>query len=144
MFRQAIVLLALSIAVAACSHDTPPKSPKLAEVLPNVPLPPDAAFVSKAGGADAVQLTVRSPAQVDAVVAYYRELFKKGGWRLVNDAKDQEGAVVLFAEQDGPPIWVRIRNADDGRGTLVDIAGARVTLKPEAKRDSAAPVKPSS
>ena len=53
--------------------------------------------------------------------AYYRHLFKREGWRLVNDAKDPEGAVVLFAEQNGPPLWVRIRSAEDGHGTLVDL-----------------------
>jgi hypothetical protein len=145
MLRPAIVLLTLSLAAAGCGHDKPPQSPKVSEVLPNIPLPPGASFVSKAGGTDAVQITVHSPARADVVAAYYRELFKREKWRLVNDAKDPEGAVVLFAEQDGPPIWIRIRGADDGRGTLVDIAGARVTLKHEAKRDSAAPsARPSS
>lgn len=115
MRRLPILLLALSLAVAACSRDSQPKSPKLAEVMPNVPLPPQATFVSRAGGADALQLTVRSPARADAVAAYYREVFKGNGWRLVNDAKDQEGAVVLFAEQNGPPLWVRIRNDEEGR-----------------------------
>ena len=127
MFRPPSLLLVLSLATTACGHDSEPKSPKLSEVMPNVPLPPNATFVSKSGGLDVVQITVRSPVRVEAVEDYYRHLFKKEGWRLVNDAKDQEGAVVLFAEQNGPPLWVRIRKAEDGQGTLVDLAGARVT-----------------
>jgi hypothetical protein len=145
MSRLSILGFALSLAASACGRDSEPKPPKFAEVLPNVPLPPQATFVSKSGGADALQLTVRSPARADVVAAYYRNLFKRDGWRLVNDAKDQEGAVVFFAEQDGPPLWVRIRNAEDGRGSLVDLAGARVTrAKDSTKVRAAPPAKPTS
>jgi hypothetical protein len=53
--------------------------------------------------------------------------------------------VVFFAEQNGPPLWIRIRNAEDGRGSLVDIAGARVTLKPDTTTTPAPPAsKPTS
>ena len=145
MFPLPRIVLAVSLVLAACGREDAPKPPKLSEVLPNVPLPPQATFVSRSGGADALQLTVRSPARADVVASYYRQLFKKEGWRLVNDAKDQEGAVVFFAEQDGPPIWVRIRKADDGRGSLVDIAGARVTQKHDTTRTPAPPTpKPTS
>jgi hypothetical protein len=130
MSRLRIVVLALSLAALACNRDSAPKSPKLAEVMPNVPLPPGATFISRSGGADAIQITVRSPVGADAVAAYYRGIFKKGGWRLVNDAKDREGAVVLFAEQHGPPLWVRIKSEEGGTGTLVDLAGARLTRPP--------------
>ncbi len=113
--------------------------------MPNVPLPPQATFVSRSGGADVLQLTVRSPVSADAVAAYYRQLFKKNGWRLVNDAKDRDGAVVIFAEQNGPPLWVRIRNAEDGRGTLVDLTGARVAQKHDSIKAPAPPAaKPTS
>lgn len=145
MPRLPIFLLALSLAVAACSRDSQPKPPKLAEVMPNVPLPPQATFVSRAGGADALQLTVRSPAPADAVAAYYRDVFKRNGWRLVNDAKDQEGAVVLFAEQNGPPLWVRIRSDEASRGTLVELAGARLAQKPDTTKSKTPPsTKPAS
>lgn len=139
------MVLAIALAATSCNRDAAPRSPKLAEVMPNVPLPPGATFVSRSGGVDALQITVRSPARADVVAAYYRELFKKDGWRLVNDAKDQEGAVVLFAEQNGPPLWVRIQSDDDGRGTLVDLAGARLNRKPDSSKTSAPPpAKPTS
>lgn len=131
MSRLRTIVLALSLAALACNRDSAPKSPKLAEVMPNVPLPPGATFVSRSGGVDAIQITVRSPVGADAVAAYYRGIFKQGGWRLVNDAKDREGAVVLFAEQHGPPLWVRIKSEEGGTGTLVDLAGARLIRQPE-------------
>ena len=136
MFRPFILILAASFSAAACGHDAPPKSPKFSEVLPSVPLPPNPTFVSKSGGEDALQITVRSPAGADAVADYYRHLFKSGGWKLVNEARGQ-GAVVLFAEQNGKPLWVRVRSADDGSGTLVDLAGARLTEKKDSARTAA-------
>jgi hypothetical protein len=115
--------LVLSVALAACA-DKAPKSPKLSDALPNIPLPPQASFVGRSGGADALQVTVHSPAAPDAVANYYRAVFKTGNWKLVNDAKDAEGATVLFAQQNGPPLWVRIHPAADGGGSTVELSGA--------------------
>ena len=92
---------------------------KVNEALPNLPLPPQPSFVSRSGGPDALQITVRSPASPEAVAAYYRAVFKTGQWKLVNDAKDADGATVLLAQRNGPPLWVRIqpreRRGLDGR-----------------------------
>jgi hypothetical protein len=111
------------LALVACGDKTP-KTVKFSDALPNLPLPPGASFVDRAGGADALQITMRSPASAETVTKYYREALKKGGWRLVNDSKDSDGATVLFAQRDGPPLWVRIRGAEGGSGTLVELSGA--------------------
>lgn len=132
MIPSTVRWLVLCAALGACA-EKPAKPPTLSEALPNLPLPPGASFVSRSGGSDALQITLRSPSPVDAVAAYYRRVLGRAPWRLVNDAKDAEGAVVLFAQQDGPPLWVRLRPAEDGRGTVVDLSGAVVP-----KRDSAA------
>jgi hypothetical protein len=145
MFRLRFAVLVLSLAVVACGRDSRPKAPEFGEVLPNVPLPPDPTFVSRVGGTDAIQITLKTPSGPDEVAAYYREVFKKAPWRLVNDAKDRQGGVVFFAEQDGPPIWVHIRGGGEGGGSLVDIAGARVTKTPESTKPPAEPpAKPAS
>jgi hypothetical protein len=127
----------LSLALAACG-DKPPRMAKVSETLPNLPLPPGASFVSRAGGPDALKITLRSPVAPDTLAAYYRNLLQKGNWRLVNEAKDAEGATVLLAQQDGPPLWVRIQRDGGGPGSLVELSGAVV-----AKSDSAA-AKPAS
>jgi hypothetical protein len=136
------------LALAACSDKAP--TAKLSQALPNLPLPPQASFVSRAGGPDALQITIRSPASADSVATYYRQVFKGGNWRLVNDAKDAEGATVLFVEQNGPPLWVRIRKAEDGPGSLIQLSGAvvagadRGAAETPAGGDSGAVSKPSS
>jgi hypothetical protein len=122
MIPTKIRWLVLCAALAACG-DKAPKMAKFNEALPNLPLPPQASFVGRSGGPDALQITVRSPASPDAVADYYRAVLKTGNWKLVNDAKDAEGATVLFAHQNGPPLWVRIQ-AREGGGSTVELSGA--------------------
>jgi hypothetical protein len=111
------------LALVACK-DKGPQTPKVSQVFPNLPLPPNASVVSRGGGTDALQITLISSAKVKDVEAYYRATLSKNGWRLVNDMRDRDGSVVLFAEQDGPPLWVRIKSTDDSVATMVELAGA--------------------
>jgi hypothetical protein len=143
MIPAKIRALLLCAGVAACG-DKAPKTASLHDALPFVPLPPQATFVSRSGGPDALQITLRSPAKADDITAYYRAVLQKGGWHLVSDGKDQDGATVLFAEKKGPPLWIRVQPAEDGNGTLVQLSGAVVTPKdsaaaePATQKDSAA------
>jgi hypothetical protein len=114
------------LALVACK-DKAPQTPKLSQVLPNLPLPPNASVVSKSGSSDALQITLISPVKAQEVEMYYRTVLSKSGWRLVNDMRDRDGAVVLLAEQNGPPLWVRIKSTDDSAATMVELAGAVVT-----------------
>jgi hypothetical protein len=113
------------LALVACS-EKPPEMAKVADALPNIPLPPEASMVSREGGPEAIKLTLRSRATPSQVEAYYREILSRGGWRLAKSSRDADGALVLLAEQDGPPLWVRIQGASGGSGTLVELAGAVV------------------
>ena len=76
-------------------------------------------------GPDALQITVQLAGQHRTRWrATTATVFKTGNWRLVNEAKDAEGAIVLLAEQDGPPLWVRIRSGRTAGGSLVELSGA--------------------
>src|SRR4029453_6343622 len=125
----------LCVALAGCA-DRPPKPPKMAEVFPNLPLPPDGILIGKSGGTDALQLTRRSRRPSAEIEAYYKRVLSENGWRLVNQLKAQDGATVLLAEQNGPPLWVRIV-AEDSTSTMVELAGARME-----RRDTTRPKKP--
>ncbi len=98
----------------------------MSDVFSRLPIPPQAHFVSRSGGADAIQITVRTPIRPDQIATYYRSVFKGDGWKLINDAKDQGGAVVLFAQRENRPLWVRVRLDPGTGGSLVDLAGAVV------------------
>jgi hypothetical protein len=132
---QCFLIVACAALLACGSDPAPPKPPDAFKVLPNLPLPPGGEFVSQAGSADALQITLFSPSPVAGVTEYYRNALSQGNWRLVGDVKKPDGSVVLYAEQDGPPMWVRIWPTTDGAGTMVELAGAVVGV------DSAAPKK---
>ena len=114
----------LAVSTAAC-RDRPPKPPELAEVFPNLPLPPQARFVSQAGGEDALKLTFQSNADQESVEAYYKSVFSGAGWRLVSRTKAGDGSLVLLGEQKGPPLWVRIGPTSAAGVTMVELSGAR-------------------
>lgn len=111
------------LALVACK-DKAPELPKISQVFPNLPLPPQASVVSRSGSPEALQLTLMSPFKVQEVEAYYRQVLSRNGWRLVNDMRDRDGSVVLLAEQDGPPLWVRIKSTSDSAATMVELSGA--------------------
>jgi hypothetical protein len=106
-------------------------------------LPQHPELVARAGGADALQLTLFSPAEFEQVTEFYRTVLSKEPWRLISDKKNQDGSVVLYAEQRGPPLWVRIWKLGD-RGTMVELNGAVVDsakAKPAKPASSAEPKK---
>ncbi|HXH28765.1 MAG TPA: hypothetical protein VNL37_06950 [Candidatus Polarisedimenticolia bacterium] len=125
MRRSALLVL---LVLAACSE--PRKEASVAETIPNILIPPNGSLMSKEGGEDALKLKFHSPLAPDQVATYYRNLLARPPWRLVSDTKDRDGTINLYAEQKGPPLWVTIRKAAGGPGTLVDLAGARAKSGP--------------
>ncbi len=115
------------ILVACGSEPRGPKPPSLDAAFSHLPLPPQPELLSQTGSADALQLTLRSPANVAEVTEYYRNVLSTGNWRLVSDTRSADGAVALYAEQDGPPMWVRIWQAGDRGGTMVQLTGAVIS-----------------
>jgi hypothetical protein len=131
--------LACLLLVACRSESRPSQQPTLpdfAKAFSNLPLPPDPELVSRTGSADALQLTVHSPVGVDEVTSYYRNVFSNDPWRLVSDGKKPDGSTVLYAEHNGPPLWVRIWKLGD-RGTMVELTGAVIEKDSLKKRTPA-------
>ena len=119
--------LALLLLVACKSErrtDTPP-GPDLTKAFSYLPLPPEPELVSKSNGTDALQLTIHSPAKIEEVTEFYRQVLSRERWRLISDRTNPDGSTVLYAEQNGPPLWVRIWKLGD-RGTMVELTGAVV------------------
>jgi hypothetical protein len=130
MTKTRVWIAAAGLLLLACGSESksrPPKPPEFTEAFSNLPLPPNAEFVSRAGGAGALQVTLRSPDSVSQVSEYYRELLSEGGWRLVSDMKNPDGAIALYAEHAGPPLWVRIWPETGRSGTMIQLTGAPLT-----------------
>jgi hypothetical protein len=119
--------LSIAAVLIACESEPPPPTPPaFGRAFSHLPLPPNPQIVSRTGSADALQLTVYSPVEPGRVADYYRSALTKGNWRLVSDTKSRDGSTALYAEHDGPPLWVRIWKSNDRPGTIVQLTGAVV------------------
>jgi hypothetical protein len=138
MLRFRLLTSSVVVLLLACGSEKPrnPSPPEFTQAFSNLPLPPDAEFVSRSGGAGALQILLRSPSGEAQLADYYRTLLSEGGWRLVSDIKGRDGVTAMYAEQDGPPLWVRIWPATDRKGTMVQLTGAAL-----AKDSTAMPPK---
>ncbi len=127
----------------ACGGSEPrasqPQPPDIGKAFSHLPLPPNPEYVSQAGSPDALQISVHSPADMSAVTEHYREILSSENWRLVSDRTNPDGSTVLYAEQNGPPLWVRIWKPARG-GTMVELTGA-VVDSTKSKRTGSAPVR---
>jgi hypothetical protein len=121
---RSITALAALTALASGCRDKQPELPQLSEAMPNLPLPPLATVVSRAGSEDALQITFRSMLAPDSMAVYYRRILSSGAWSLVGDTRTADGAIALYAERDGPPLWVTIRKDTLSSGTLLSLGGA--------------------
>jgi hypothetical protein len=129
--------IAAAVLISCESEPPPPKTPAFGKAFSHLPLPPKPEVVSRTGSADALQLTVYSPTQIEWITDYYRSALTKGDWRLVSDTKARDGSIALYAEHNGPPLWVRIWKAKDRPGTMIQLTGAVVA------QDSTTPRGPS-
>ena len=116
--------LAGVLLLACGSEPRAPEPPPFTQAFSNLPLPPNPEFVSRSGSADALQITLRSPVDAEKVAEFYRKALTQGKWRLVSDLKNPDGSLALYAEQDGPPLWVRISKLSDRPGSMVQLTGA--------------------
>ena len=139
MNHRNLALLLPLLALAACSEPAP-KIPRISEALPHMPLPPNPAFVSKSGSADALQVVVSTPFTPAQTLAYYRKVLGKPPWRLISDQPmDSTGRRALYAERDGPPLWVTIEPSSKDTGSIVSLAGAVVRKDSAAVKPTGAP-----
>lgn len=135
--RSLVALLGL--ALAACSgkegaREAAPPPP----VLAGVPFPATARLTDTTRTADALRAQFFVGMSVDSLAAYYRRELPKAGFRIVGDVTDGP-RVDMYAQRDGPPLWVQMQPTRDSGITQFTIigaaAGAPAPARPE-RRDT--------
>ena len=119
------------LVLGACSGEQKIDMPELAEVMPIVPLPPNSRLIGRVGSDEALQFTFLSGLSQEDMAALYRRTFTADPWTFISDAKSPDGAIVLYAENDGVPLWVRIARTAGAPGSTVMLSGALVTRDSE-------------
>ena len=139
MKTSVLLALPVALALAGCvaggerSAAGPPE-----KLFRGVPFPQEAHVVDTATTAEAVRavLSVDAPPQV--VLAFYRRELPKAGFRIIGDVGDTVEAD-LYAQRDGPPLWVQVRRGPQpgtARFTLIGAVGGE-----RVRNDSAAAAK---
>ena len=107
-------------------------------VLSGVPILANSQILDSSGTAEAEQAVLFVQLTPDSVAGIYRRYLVANGWRVVGDVADQAG-IDLYAERQGPPLWIRIRPAGKGftRYTLIGALG-RSAAKPDSAAGGAA------
>lgn len=125
--RTIPMLLAAAVLATACgdkaAQEVEETPPSIAEVFPNLPLPPGGILLSQEGAGSAMQMIFSSTQPGDSIADYYREVLSAPPYELINESTNN-GVVSFFVEQDGPSMWVVVQGLEAG-GTLVTMAGAR-------------------
>jgi hypothetical protein len=135
--KTPIVFLA-ALALAACSGGENAAQDEAAvrtpPVLAGVPIIDGSQVVDTSGTSEAARATLLVPMPPDSVAAFYRRRLAAEGWRIVGDVADA-GGVDLYAERNGPPLWVHIRPGQQPNTTLCALIGA--IERPPAGREPA-------
>lgn len=124
--------LGVVLALASCKKEKPVEVPSALDVFPEIIMPPNASFVSKSGSKEALAVLLRTPLKTDQAANYYRLALRPPSWRLISDAKDNQGATVLYAERGGRPLWVRVWPDSEFNATFVEMTGAVAELHPDS------------
>ncbi len=119
-------LALIVVTLAACKGEPEAEIATTVSAIPYLPIPPQATVVSRAGSANALQITFRSSQTPSEVLDYYRSSLPGTGWSLESDTQDAVGAYALYALKEGHPIWIRISQKPGMPGAVVEVSGAVV------------------
>ena len=95
--------------------------------MPVVPLPPNSRLVSRVGSDEALQFTFLSGYSQENMASTYRRMFTAAPWTFISDAEAPDGAVILYVENDGIPLWVRITRTAGAPGSTIQLSGALIS-----------------
>jgi hypothetical protein len=95
--------------------------------MPIVPLPPNSQLVGSAGSDEALQFTFLTQTSQEDLASYYRKMFTSAPWTFISDATVPDGGVILYVENDGIPLWVRIAQTPGAPGSTVHLSGALIS-----------------
>jgi hypothetical protein len=106
-------------------------------VFRDVPILAGSSEVERSGTPEALQLVFLVPMDRDSVASAYRRVLRQRGWRIKGDATDG-GVVQLYAERNGPPLWIRIQGAGP-RAAQYTIIGAQARDTTRARDSTVRP-----
>ena len=119
LFLTGIVLL------AGCERRNNPAQVRAhaAQALRGVLAYPQSSLLSASAGSEAAELQLSSPASVDEIAAWYRQVLPLNKWEIKSDSKNRAGTVTIYAEREKRPLWITLDPSSGGAGTTYRLVG---------------------
>ena len=123
--RPTVLLAAVAVSLAACAggeeRAQPPRPAP--PVLAGVPVFPFSVILDTTATEEAARATLIVAQIPDSVAAFYRRRLTAEGWRILSDMAADSG-VTIYAQRQGPPLWIQIRPGRRPRTTVYSLIGA--------------------
>jgi hypothetical protein len=120
-----LLAAALGLALAGCisKEGDRPAGASTPQLFKGVPIPREAHVVDTASTPEAVRAVLRVNVPSELVLAFYRRELPNAGFRIIGDLGDSAQAD-LYAQRDGPPLWVQVRRGQQPGTTVFTLIGA--------------------
>lgn len=118
-------LALLALLVMACDRPKEPDPRQLAaRALQGALSYPNSTILAVNAGSEAAEVTLTTADPVDRVAGWFRQALPMNGWQLRKEGKGAGGAVSIYAEKDGRPLWLALKPNTGGPGTTYTLIGA--------------------
>jgi len=122
--HRTLVTLSLLALIASCDRPQPPDARELAaRALRGTLSYPHSTLVSISTGTDAAEATLVTDDAPERVARWFRDMLPMNGWQLRNEGKGAAGAVTIYAEKAGRPLWLTLKPNAGGAGTIYTMNG---------------------
>jgi hypothetical protein len=125
MTIRLVGLVTVAALAAACERpgEGAAAARQAAETFKGMVAYPRSSLVSTSTGGDAVQVVLTTPAPVQTVATWYRELLRLNGWELRADAVLNDGSISIYADSGKRPLWITLRTNVGAPGTTYTLIG---------------------
>ncbi len=135
MIRPVVLSIALTV-LAACERPAERTEARglAAKVLDGLLTYPPSHVVSVSAGQDVAQVVLTTPAGVQGVATWYRQMLRLNGWELRSDAVANDGTISIYADSGSRPLWITLKANVGGPGTTYTLIGAVTQDSSQAQR----------
>lgn len=126
MTARLLAFVAMVSAAAACERPGERRAEReqAAAAFRGMVAYPRSSVVSVSAGGEAAQVVLTTPAPVQSVATWYRQVLRLNGWELRADAVLNDGSISIYADSAKRPLWITLKANTGGPGTTYTLIGA--------------------
>ncbi len=125
MTRSCCAVVALAL-LGACERPGERANQRqvAAQIFKGMVTYPRSSVVNVSADQGAAQMVLTTPAPVEKVASWYRQVLRLNGWELKGDAVLNDGSISIYADSGKRPLWITLKPNVGGPGTTYTLIGA--------------------